>query len=263
MLNRDRATAGELRDSCLRRARILERASRRQAAVGDSTGALLFVWAADLSMVQAVLLERIVLDARAAQRQYFSVAEQVSAALARVRAVDSAQASSASVLGALRDTLYAAVEPGVARDIAGRVADSGYLAGLPAPADADVADVAGRRLQGLSATDFVARRRREAAELMVSAQTHRMHEHSAQAIQAAYDSDFRSLEAYLVESAVAAGDTWLLSVDVRWELAIQSMSEVPGLPADFTAGVAAIRDALGRGLGEPDATRLREVLPPV
>ena len=263
MQNERRATARELRDGCLRRARVLERASRRQAAAQDGVGALVLEWAADVAVVQAVLLERLVLEAQAPQRKYFGLIEKVAQSLRDIRLVNHDEVTAATVLGALRDRVYANVDREVARDIAGRVTDSAYLAGFAAPTAQEIGQIAGRRLQGLTPSAFVAQRKREAAELMVEAQSQRMRGDVARAIQAAYDSDFRSLEAYLVDSAVAAGDDGLLTVDARWELAAHAMGEVPGLPADFVGAVAAVRGALAVGLGEPDATRLAAMLPTV
>jgi hypothetical protein len=72
-----------------------------------------------------------------------------------------------------------------------------------------------------------------------------------------------ALEAYLVESAVAAGDALLLTVTIRWELAVVALAGMAGLPEGFLAAVAAIRDVLGRSMVDADADRWRSALIPV
>ena len=56
------------------------------------------------------------------------------------------------------------------------------------------------------------------------------------AIQAAYQGDFTALDAYLVESAVAAGDDALLTVTIRWDLAVQAVSELAGAAGRLLRG---------------------------
>ena len=98
---------------------------------------------------------------------------------------------------------------------------------------------------------------------MLAAQTCWVRGETPAAIQLAYEADFKALEAYLVDSAMAAGDADLFTVTMRWDLADQAVGTLPGLPADFSAAVTAIRGVLSVGLGEADGQRLIEVFPPV
>ena len=126
----------------------------------------------------------------------------------------------------------------------------------------DISAAASARLLGLRPAEFVSRRRSEAAAAMLEAQAHRVRGETSEAIQSAYQSDFTALEAYLVDSAVAVGDDDLLTVTIRWDLAVQSVSEVPGLPDDFSRAVGVIRSAIVAGIGEADGRRLIESLVP-
>ena len=65
-----------------------------------------------------------------------------------------------------------------------------------------------------------------------------------------------------MESALAVGDDRLLSVITRWELAIHSLSTLPGLPEGFLAAVSRIRETLAASLGDADGARLRQILQP-
>lgn len=259
MLNTRRISAEELHGDCLRRARILEHASRRHGDAGDAVRAVLFAWACDIASAQAVMLDQIVVRRRDPQRRYFSAGQRFATALIDAEGVS----DSAGYVGALREQLFASFDADTATEIAGQLPDANYLAGLPTPSSADWQALASARLQGLAPHDFVSRRRREAAETMVSAHTHHLHGDDAAAIATAYDSDFRSLEAYCVESAVAVGDEQLLTVEVRWELAVHAMAEVAGLPEQFASAVAVVRAVMSRALGEPDASRLVASMPSV
>lgn len=258
VLNTRRVSAEELHGDCLRRARVLERSSRRQRDVGDAVGAVLYAWAGDVAAAQAVMLDHMVMRQRGPQRLYFAAGQQLAAGLADVESADAA-----AFVGALREQLFAAFDADTATEIAGQLPDANFLVGLPAPSAADFDALAERRLQGLAPREFVSRRRREAAEAMVSAHAHHLRGDDAAAIATAYDSDFRSLEAYCIESAAAIGDEQLLSVEVRWELVVQAMAEVAGLPEEFASAVAVVRAAMSRALGEPDASRLVASMPTV
>lgn len=91
---------------------------------------------------------------------------------------------------------------------------------LPAPTAGDLSRAASARLGGLSPAKFVTDRRKQAAASMTEALASRVRGETVSAISAAYQADMSTLEAYLVESALAIGDTSLLLVQLRWDLAI-------------------------------------------
>lgn len=90
---------------------------------------------------------------------------------------------------------------------------------------------------------------------MQRAQGLRVRGDTAGALQESYEADLLALEAYLLESAVAAGDSGLLTVSIRWELAIAAITRVDALPADFTRAVMRMREAMCSGLAESDGRR--------
>lgn len=262
MLGVTSGTAEEFYSRCLANAQALESAARQRAAEGDAVGALADAWGADVNMLQAVMWERIIAAARAPQRQFFQVAEAIVSGLrSPLEAPDGATTLGRSIAHA-RERMATAFDDELAREMARRWPDITYLEAVPSVTADDVAAAVSARLLGLSAEEFVSRRRSDAAAAMLEAQTHRVRGETSEAIQCAYQGDFTALEAYLVDSAVAAGDHDLLTVTVRWDLAVQAVSDVPGLPDDFSQAISLIRTAIVSGIGEADGRRLIESLVP-
>lgn len=253
------SSAEEVYSRCLGNAGVLDAAARRKADAGDPAAAVACAWAADVYAAQAVLWERIMIAASSPQRQFFRIADALVTGL-RMQAAAGGATTAAEAVEASRRALLAACDPDLRGGITASWADLGYLAALPAPSITDLDDAAARRLGGGTAEAFVARRRQEAAEAMATAQALRIKGDAVPAIQAAYDSDLTALEAYLVESALAAGDVHLLTVTARWELAMHAMGALPGLPEGFLAAVGRIRDTLAASLGDADGQRLRAAL---
>ena len=255
----DRTSAEEFYSRCLGNAAILGASARRFAEQGDAVSALATAWGADVYAAQAVVWERILVAAVSPQRQFFRVA---GALITGLHASEPAggQPSVRDVLDCSRQGLLSACDPDLRDGVRAAWSAHDDLAVLAAPDAATLAESARARLGGMSPDAFVAHRRREAAEAMATAQALRIKGESVAAIEAAYDSDFHALEAYLVESAVTAGDGHLLTVTIRWELAAAAVAALPGLPDGFLAAVGRIRDAIASGLGDADGTRLREVL---
>jgi hypothetical protein len=244
---------------CLGNAAVLERAARRHAEYGDVVSAVATAWGADVYTLQAVTWERILVASHSPQRQFFRVADAVSSAMrqAPLAGGDDAEAG----VRIARAAVAHAFDAGLAREMSTRWPDIDYLAALP-PLDPElVSEAVATRLRSLRPEEFAATRRAEAVELMLEAQMQRVRGDVVTSIHTAFDSDLASLEAYLVESAVAAGDDDLMTVSIRWELATNVVSELPGLPNEFVGAVRAIRAALVVGLGEADGRRLLERLP--
>ncbi len=261
MLNGDQFSADAIYTQTLHHARIFERASRREAAAGGALRALIFAWGADISLMQTSLFERVVLGGKALTRQYFAEAQTLLAAF-DPNLPDAVGAESvADMQLRVREQLFRALPRDLAMDVTGRLPDITYLAALPAPSPEAMRQGPRVRLQGVSSTQFCANRRRDAHELLLQALTAHARSDDGTANELAYQSDVLSLEAYLVESAEAAGDHGLWTVELRWELGTCAMSELIGLPEEFLAVVGSIREALARGLGEPDGTRFLAVLP--
>jgi hypothetical protein len=98
---------------------------------------------------------------------------------------------------------------------------------------------------------------------MQEAQASRVRGATSEAITAAYDSDFLSLEAYLAESAWVLGDRWLFTAVSRWDLVTHAIAEITRLPDGFVDAVALVRRSMTTALGDADGGRLAEVFEPV
>ena len=264
MLGVEKGTAEEFYSQCLANAHVLERSARSRASSSDSIGAVACAWGADVAIVQAVIWERILIASRNPLRQFYEVADVVVTALTEEDDGVKRPVSSAEHMVRLaRMRVAHAFDASLARDIEARWPDVTYLGAIPPFTDAEVQVAVANRLLGVSAGEFIEHRRREAAAFMLEAQSRRVHGDMAGAIQAGYDSDFRSLDAYLIESAIAVGDTALLTVISRWELATRAVAALAGLPPDFLAAVEVVRETLGAALGEADGARLRRTFAPV
>ena len=82
---------------------------------------------------------------------------------------------------------------------------------------------------------------------------------TSDAIRAAYESDFLSLEGYLAESAWILGDTWLFTAIARWDLVTHAVGDVTRLPDGFLDAVTLVRRAMTSALGDADGARLAAV----
>lgn len=239
---------------------VLEQAARRRVAEGDVAGALVMAWGADVETWQSAAWERLVVVAGDTPREFFAAARVVLAGDASAGPALSG-ADCEDALRRLRRRMTDGLDPALARTMSTAWPDSSYLAGIPLPTADDARSVGLRRLAGLSPSDFIRDRHQRSREGMLRAQEQRVTGDVTTAVQSAYAADVAALEAYLVESAQAAGDRALLTAEIRWELATRAVSSLPGLPSDFPSAVTAIRAALARPLGESDGGRFLATLP--
>lgn len=263
MLGVTSGTAEEFYSRCIANAQTLEGAARERILSGDAVGALADAWGADLYTLQAVMWERILVAARSPQRQFFQVAGALVAGIRSLAPISTDAPTLGRMVAGARERMATAFDESLTAEMAGRWPDITYLEAAPAVSEDDVAAAVADRLQGMAPDAFAAMRRTEARTAMLEAQTCRVRGETPAAIQLAYESDFKALEAYLVDSAVAVGDDDLFTVTMRWDLAVRSVTGLHGLPDDFSAAVMTIRGVLSAGLGEADGARLVEALGPV
>lgn len=241
-------------------AQVLLAASRRHAAEGDAVGALASAIGSDLASLQAMLWERINMAPRAPQRQMFQAAEALTEEMAAFGAEElPTGASVAELIVATRERMMSALDDALVIEVASRWSDVGFLANFAAPSQEDLAGSLAQRTGGLSVADFILQRRSSAARSMQHAQSNRVRGATSDAIVAAYDSDFLSLEAYLAESALVVGDTWLFTAISRWDLVTNAVAEITRLPDGFVDAVALVRRSMTTSLGDADGARLAEV----
>ncbi|MHB1166193.1 MAG: hypothetical protein ACYC3K_13345 [Candidatus Nanopelagicales bacterium] len=242
---------------------VLQEAARAHAAEGDIVSAMASALASDIATMQAVLWERINISPRSPQRQFFQAAEALTGAVASLADPDDAAPTSvADVIAAERARVLSAVDDALAADVAGRWPDVRFLDAYPAPVDQDLAESLAQRLEGMTVQGFVHERRTAAERTMLEAQSARVRGATAEAIALAYESDFLALEAYLAESAVVAGDPWLLTAISRWDLVVRAVGELASLPEGFGDAVLTVRRAMTSALGDADGTRLGLVFIP-
>ncbi len=246
----------------LSNARILEASCAAHAEESDVVSAVAAALGADISTLESMVWERINVAPRAPQRQFYQAGLAMAGALAGIGEQPMPDgATAADLIRAVRARLAQSFEAPLASEVADRWPAIDGLELLPAPRAADFQGAVDRRLGGLSPAQFVHARRVEARDAHMAAQESRIRGATGAAIGSAYEGDFLALEAYLVESAWAAGDTALLTVVVRWDLATHAVSQLTGLPDGFSAAVVLIRRALADGLGPADGERLLASLP--
>jgi len=231
--------------------------SMRHALSGDALAAVATAWAADVVTLQCLAWERIVVVSQAPQGPLFRTGDQVIAAMGAYAMSSPADFPSAlEVVQSARLAMSKTLDGDLSDELQTRFLPLDHLAGLIAPTVQEVHQGLEMRLGGMKPARFVAARRAEAAGIMAEALQQRVRGNTAEAISSAYEADMRTLEAYLVESAVAIGDANLMSVQIRWDLAKEAVTTVPHLPHDVTAAVSLVRRTLMRSLGSADGWRL-------
>lgn len=245
-------------------AQTLLAASRRHAAEGDAVGALATAIGSDMATLQALLWERINMAPRAPQRQMFQAAEALTAEMTGFGAEETLPgASVAELIIETRRRMISALDEALVAEVASRWSDVGFLATFAAPTEDDLAESLARRTDDVPVSEFILQRRSAAARSMQEAQASRVRGATSEAITAAYDSDFLSLEAYLAESAWVLGDRWLFTAVSRWDLVTHAIAEITRLPDGFVDAVALVRRSMTTALGDADGGRLAEVFEPV
>lgn len=260
MLGVQGASAEEFHSRCMANSHVLQRRSREFAAVRDVVPAVLTMWAADVAMIEAVLWERIVMASSTPLREFFGAAEAFTAATSAHVVPLEDSATAAEIIQAVRAGARSGLPTEVVDAIDDTWPDIAFLRTLPAPRQPDFATYVSSSMGGRSPAGFVAAQRQEASARMNDAHSARVRGDVASAIEMAFDADFHSLEAYLVESAEAAGDVAHGTVVSRYTLASAAVSEIPALPSDFAAAVAVLRTSMTDALGAADGDRLRQVL---
>lgn len=260
MLGVSEGTAEEFHSWCRASAATLREAAAAHAVAGRTVSAVADAWSADISSMQAAIWGRLVIGSHSPQRVFFQTAQPIAEAVATHPVAGGTGATALDAIRQARAGALAAFTDDLARAVASDWPELGFLGGLPAPTQADVDDWTRERLGGLSTDRFIADRRQRARERMRDAQMSRMRGETSEAVNAAYESDYRMLEAYLVESAVACGDAALMSVGSRTDLVSAALASMPVLPGDFLRAAQVIRTHMCQALGEADGGRFARVV---
>jgi hypothetical protein len=259
-----RQSAEEFFGGLLSSSLILHRASVEHAANGHLVPAVACELGSDLAALESVVWERLNILPSAPQRQYFRMAGKVVAGLQDPQTWPAADdESAAAFIAAMRESMLGALDPALASDVTERWPDVAHLASLPAPSQRDFQEAVNERLEGRSPGQFIDAKRAAARTSMAESRSLRVRGDIAGAVHSAYASDSVALEAYLVQSAALAGDTALLTVIARWELATYAIAQLSILPDGFLAATTLIRETLAAGIGDADGERLLATLLPV
>lgn len=260
MLGANSGTAEEFHSRCLGNARIMDAAARQHANAGDAVDAVFCAWAGDVAIIEATVWERVVVTSSTPLQRFFGTAQALTSAIAQSAGPVDVDTTAEQLLVSIRVGALAVFDGELAASVAERWSDVGYLATLPAPTFESIASSVATRLEGKSSRAYIEDRRLRSRERLLAAQELRVRGDVHAAITAAFEADFLALEAYLVESAVAASDTALATVASRYALASEAVADIPALPNDFARAVTAIRTALTTSLGEADGRRLKQAL---
>jgi hypothetical protein len=253
----DDISAEEIYADLLQRVHVLTPMSVAYAEQGDVANAVLCTWAADVATAQAVAWERIVVVTHSPQTPFFALGDRLARALREgLETGSGAFASARDLVESMRVRLLDAVDADLAEDIEARFSALNHLSSFEAPTPARLHECGTSRLGGLPAAVFVAQRRSDAQGRMRDALADRVRGDTSGAISAAYEADMLTLEAYLVESALAIGDLHMLTVQVRWDLAVAALTRLAGVPDDFGQAVSVVRQTLVASVGSGDGARL-------
>lgn len=263
-------SAEEFYVDLLARVNLFVELSRNYADAGRPEAAVASQWGADVLTLQSVAWERIVVVSRSPQEPLFEIGARalegmgvgdLTIAFADMLSPAAGQRSSAAgLVRAAREAMMSAIDNDLRTELTSRLHPLDHLEALRAPQSADFAAAARARLAGMTPEAFIRQRRSDAAARMAHA---RQLADIAAAISAAYEADMLTLDAYLVESALAIGDTLLITVQLRWDYAAAAVTRLAGVPADLREAVALVRRTLARSLGAADGARLERTWIPI
>jgi len=240
----------------------LSLASRRLAADGSMIEALACQVGADLAVVQAVMWEQLIMLSSNATAQLLAQATPVFQSMFdSLNRFSNDAVPVEALLLRMRTEVVKAVQPGQARELESRFADLDHFDSSHAITEIALQDWRTQRVGMLAVEEYVKLRRVESVARMGHAQEHRVSGATAKAIAAAYESDMLALDAYLIESALACGDVHFFTVVVRWELAVESVSALQGVPEGFHSAVTAIREVILSVLDGGDKQRMKVRFP--
>jgi len=242
----------------------LNLASRRLVGEQAIIEAIACQVGADLSVLQAVIWEQLIVLSKNANAQLLAHATPIFQSLFdSLGSIAEDEVPVASMLGKLRLDLIKAVQPGQALELESRFAPLDHFEAEAAVTAIDLEEWRLQRVGRLNVEEYVQLRRAESVQRMQKAQELRVSGAIASAIATTYESDMLALDAYLIESAVASGDVHFFTVVMRWELAVESVSALSGVPETFTEAIEAIREVILSALDGGDQLRMKVRFPDI
>jgi hypothetical protein len=237
-------------------------ASRVHAAEGRGRSAVLAMCAADVAALQQLLRENGLDEAADVAGQLTAVGEAVLASLTGLGTTLGGGTDARAVLEGFRQGLVATFDESVHDVLTDRFAPLAHLEHLACHA-ATLDDEADDLLAGRTPTALLADLRATAGDCASVAEVMLAEGDSEGALRQMWQADLAGFEAYLVSTALRAGDHALCTVPLRWELA-RSLGLVPAQEeAGFNESVAAWRSALTEVVSPWEAAALHASLVPV
>ena len=233
--------------------------SRRQAGEGDVRRAQLAAWAADVHVLEELLWENGLGEAPDPYEQLAAIGEAVASAIEALAGDAPDDLSPREVVELARHAMVTTFDASVHELLEQRLSDLAHLEQVqPLPQAPDARD----RLAGRTHDELVSELRTAAADCMAVAQLMAAEGEPEAALRLARQSDDAAFEAHLVNAAVAAGDTALATVDLRWELARAAEADraAQAHPSDAEDKLLARRDLLGSLVGSAERPALDAVL---
>lgn len=223
----------------------------------DAFAAVNAAWASDMAAVQAVMWERATSDPQPDVR-FFLIGESVSQAMAHHFGPDNPSGNALDAIDGARAALRAAFAPEALDRLNSMLADHSHLASLPYPTAADATACAEERLAGRSLPELIAHRSAVAvSHLELAYATYDGGAGDvATAHHQAWSADWSAFEGYLLSAAEATGDAALITVKMRWDLAVSRVTSA-ALPTDLPSAIKQTRDGLMSVLGTVERERLR------
>lgn len=250
------ATPEVLFTDAQRRARVLGDRSMQYAADGDVVRAVVSAFGADIATIQMATWESVMVTSLAPQQRFFTLAQSLTAALARAVAAGQPHQDAVAVVADARAVLLDELDAPLRAAAADRMPALDYLAGLPAPVSADYQRVRDSILSGSTPDAFAELRRSQSEQERRAGDTADGGGNTAAAIAHDYRAVLLGVEGYLVGSAHAAGDESLLTVLLRWDTVVASISTITSLPSERDAARQTVLATVAQALGPADAARL-------
>lgn len=237
--------------------------SKAYAETGDAFAAVNAAWLADINTLQAVMWERVMIATPDPDRAFNMIGDTVTRALALYAERPGPANSAREAVENARSGLAAAFDPAAQRAIETDYLPLDHLDGLHHPTVEESQRVLYARLAGEPLPVVSQRRQQAAHDTMRVALAMNSEGMLDDALQQAWQADWATLEAYLLDSAAQVGDQSLISVDFRWTIASEAVAKIAGLPLDFIQAVTTIRNKMATALGVVEGTRLVERFEPV
>lgn len=237
--------------------------SRTYAQAGNAFAAVHAAFASDVQAVQAVMWERVMVASPTPDQQFKETGAVVAAALATYASAPAVAQSARETVENARAALGAAFDPVAMSMLTEQFLSLDHLDGIGFPEPLTGAQLAHARTGGEPPVEVARKRLRAAHDCMVMAVALNQQGRLDEAMQQAWAADWATLEAYLLDAAAQVGDYALITVEMRWTLASESVAQIATLPTDFTQAVGAVRSRMLDALGTVEGARLAERFEPI